>query len=92
MSAELDKAAMAMSQEIRSHDTDISYVMDPLNAFRLVSMLQLAIRHPHLPAGHVQLARDMLESAEQYFAGCPTVLKAIAAGYDRAQDQPMGDA
>ncbi len=84
-----DETGMAMAEEIRSHGSDISYVMDPLNAFRLVSMLQLVIRHPQLPAGHVHLARNMLESAQQYFADCPTVLRAIEAGFDPTQDMPM---
>lgn len=63
--SDIDEDWAAMAEEMQSHDCEFRLYLDPLNAFRLVSMLQLAIRHPQLPDGHVHLAREMLDSAEE---------------------------
>src|SRR5689334_2719280 len=82
---------MAVAEEIKRHDADNAYVMDALNTFRLTSMLQLVLRHPHLPADAAKLARDMIGSAKQLFDGCPNVLRTIERGFNPEHDYDPTD-
>lgn len=55
--------------------------------FSLVSLLQLALRHPELPDSGRETAETFIAAAREYFADCPTVLEIIRRGADPAHDR-----
>jgi hypothetical protein len=62
-------------------------VLRPESVLQLVALVQLAQRHPTLPATHHAFADRVLTAAREYFAECPGVLEAIRRGDDPAEDR-----
>ena len=61
-------------------------VFRPESLLKLVSMVQLATRHPNIPNSLRASAATFIGGACEYFARCPTVLDVIRAGDDPRQD------
>jgi len=66
--------------------TPLGIALQPLTAFRLAALLQLALRHPDVPGDMRETAWRFLDSVREYFAECPTVTMMLEAGDDPTQD------
>jgi hypothetical protein len=65
--------------------------LKPESVFTLVGLVQLALRHPDLPAGPRAFGEQFVGAARAYFTGCPTVLDVIRKGDDPDYDvRPRG--
>jgi hypothetical protein len=56
------------------------------SVFTIAAIMQLALRHPHLPPHARERAERFLAGARAYFAEYPTVLEAMRRGDDPAFD------
>jgi hypothetical protein len=82
----LDGGAEELKQKIESLDF-MPVMFKPQTVFALVSVMQLALRHPAmgiLESPH-EAAERFIDAAREYFADCPHVLEMIRRG-DRAYD------
>jgi len=62
-------------------------MLEPMDFFRLVGLVQLAGRHPTLaPSNHETIA-GIEGAAREYFRDCPTVLEVMARGEDPQFDR-----
>jgi hypothetical protein len=59
----------------------------PATVLRIVSMLQLAARHPALPDEHRAVVASVANAARDYFRDFPDILIMIDAGDDPANDR-----
>jgi len=66
----------------------IELKLDGLMALRIISVLQLALRHPHLiGSDHDRMATKLInDMTDQYPPDCVGIRKLIAAGFDRHFD------
>jgi hypothetical protein len=55
-------------------------LLQPASAFQLASLLQLALRHPEVPATLRAVAARYLAGVRGYFADCPAILEALRRG------------
>lgn len=60
--------------------------MQPASVLAIVAALQLAKRHPHMPASTRVVIDRFIAGARVYFASCPFTLEAITRGDDPAFD------
>jgi hypothetical protein len=78
---------IAMTQEIaRKEAMEITF--QPFSVYQLTGLVQLALRHPDVPAHTRKVAAQFLAGVRAYFADCPTVLEVIRRGDDPAEDRP----
>jgi ribosomal protein L37E len=73
-------------EELLAHEHPMQINLQPVTALQLISLIQLAMRHPGVTGSNRELADRLLQAARQYFAACPAVLKTIAMGEDQAFD------
>jgi hypothetical protein len=64
----------------------------PSDFYRVVSLLQVAMRHPHITADLRETGLHLVDTAREYFAECPMVLEIISRGNDPACDRARDDA
>lgn len=79
-----------MVHEIRSIEETQGHailMLQPLDFFRLVGLLQLAGRHPELEDAHLQTIANIEGAAREYFRDCPAVLEVLARGEDPRCDR-----
>ncbi len=81
-----DALAMQMVDELAGL-AHMELMLRPSTVFELVGLLQLAQRHPELPASIRATAARFVISAREYFADCPTVLAIIQRGEDPQEDR-----
>lgn len=84
--------AEAMADEItrlKVEDRDCLMAIEPEVLFQLVAAVQLAQRHPNLPANVRLTTETFVENVGIWFMerDCPTVVAAIMAGDRRDDDQ-----
>jgi hypothetical protein len=84
-----DEAVAALVEELMRCDTPIEVVLRPLSAFHLVAILQLALRHPHVPDEARRMGEMFIGHVREYFADqrAATVLEAIRRGSDPTFDR-----
>ena len=73
------------AEEIRSLGP-LHLAITPMQAFRLVGLLQLASRHPGVSPDNHQAIRWFIEHVRLHFADCPAMLEIIERGDDPASD------
>lgn len=82
-----EDAIQRAADEMKALDAEPMVIaLAPLSAFRLASMLQLALRHPDLPGDLREMASRFLDNVREYFADSPTVTLMLDAGDDPTQD------
>lgn len=79
--------AELMAVEIRDKDQTMDVSFAPLTVFQLTALLQLALRHPHVPPDLQHTADRFLLAVRAYFIDCPHVLDVIQRGDDPTQDR-----
>jgi len=62
-------------------------MLQPMDFFRLVGLLQLAGRHPGLEDAHLETIAGIEGAAREYFQDCPAVLEVLARGEDPRCDR-----
>jgi len=60
----------------------------PATVFQLVALVQLALRHPEVPAAAREVGQTFVQAAWVHYADCPTVRAVIQRGNDPSQDRP----
>jgi hypothetical protein len=63
--------------------------LPPLSVMMLVSLVQLAGRHPGLTPAHRDYAAWFLKFAREYFAESPAALEVLRRGDDPRHDRPQ---
>lgn len=84
-----EEAVAALVDELQRCESPIEFVLRPASAFHLVAVLQLALRHPHVPDEARRMAQTMVGHVREYFADhqAGTVVEAIRRGDDPTFDQ-----
>ena len=74
-------ADLTRELEARSRDgRPMELLLLPASAFQMAALLQLALRHPDVPANLRPPAQRFLTGVRAYFADCPAVLEALRRG------------
>ena len=83
-----DEAVAALVDELTRCETPIEFVLRPASAFHLVAVIQLALRHPHVPDEARRIGATFVDHVREYFTdqGAPTVVEAIRRGDDPSYD------
>jgi hypothetical protein len=76
----------AFAREIDSKVTPLELIMQPTTVVQLAALLQLVLRHSHLPPDLRQTAERFLDGVREYFDDCPTVLDVLRRGDDPRYD------
>lgn len=76
-----------MAHELNALTVPAIMVLQPGDLFRIVGLLQLASRHPQLDRSNRETIRDIITTAREYFAECPTVLDVIRRGGNPREDR-----
>jgi hypothetical protein len=73
-----------LTRELEARSTaagrPMELILQPASAFQIASLLQLALRHPDVPATLRAVAARYLTGVRDYFADCPAVLEALKRG------------
>lgn len=73
-----------LTRELEARSTvdgrPMELLLQPASAFQLAALLQLALRHPGVPANLRELAARYLAGVRSYFADCPAILEALRRG------------
>jgi hypothetical protein len=73
---------------LEQHGDRTTLAVGPYTAFIVIGVLQLATRHPRLPAGHRLVADEFIGQLRTLFDGTPGAA-IIAAGDNPARDVPQ---
>jgi len=79
-------ADLTRELEARTGGRALELIILPASAFQMAALLQLALRHPEVPAHLRAPAQRFLAGVRAYFADCPAVLEALRRG-DRLPDR-----
>jgi hypothetical protein len=85
-----EETVLKLAEELRGMDaTAPVYVkVTAEHAFSLLSVLQLAWRHPQLSKMHLEIIEAFGRQLQSVFRNCPTASRIAEAGWDRGQDVP----
>jgi hypothetical protein len=83
-----DEAVAALAEELMRCERPIEVVLRPVSAFHLVAILQLALRHPHVPDDARRMGEMFIGHVRGYFEHeqADTVVEAIRRGDDPTFD------
>jgi hypothetical protein len=77
--------AAALEQELEAHarrGVGFALVLQPLDVLILATLVQLALRHPSVPASGRQGGAEFLSCVHDYFRDCPTVVQVLTSPSD----------
>jgi hypothetical protein len=81
MSLHDEAATLALlAEELGALEQPMELTLRPESVIRFVALLQLALRHPDIPAPMRLFAEQFISNARVFYAHCPTVLQVITAG------------
>ena len=77
-------------QTLMRRGVSVTLELSPPDAYAVVGLLQMALRHPQIPPYPAHVARAVVDQIAYAFADAPFVRTTIAQGYDPAYDVPPG--
>jgi hypothetical protein len=86
--AELLEVVTLELRDLREAGAGMPFVFEPVEAFTLMAVLQLALRHPGLNGYVEAFARNLAQNIEQRLSIQPGLKEAARRGWDQKYDPP----
>lgn len=83
----LEEQLAAEIQDLMDAGAGMPFIFNPGEAFMLLALLQLVLRHPRLPTSTAEFARGLAKNIEKRLCITPALKECVRRGWETEYDE-----